>query len=103
MPARFRVPSVRVVRLLGLAVVCAVAVAYVQPVRAYLGAREGLGRERATRSVLLRQQSALHYRLEQSGTDAFTLREARRIGLVLPGERLFIVQGVEKWRKARVR
>ena len=28
-------------------------------------------------------------------------REARRIGFVKPGERLFIVKGIVEWRRAR--
>lgn len=102
--SRSRRPSLRVVRLLGLAVVCAVALAYVQPVRSYLEAREDVARHRETRAALLRQQNALHHRLELAGTDEFVIREARRMGLVIPGERLFIIKGVEKWRAAhRVR
>jgi hypothetical protein len=103
LPSRNRHASLRLVRLLGIAVVCAVALAYVQPVRSYLSAREDLAHHRELRAALLRQQTALHHRLELAGTDGFVIREARRIGLVVPGERLFIIKGVEKWRAAQVR
>lgn len=90
-------------RLLGLGVICAVAIAYVQPLRSYFDVRDELVRERAARSVLLERQSALERRLAQTDTEEFDLREARRAGLVLPGERLFIVKGVDQWKRARVR
>lgn len=103
LPLRPRRPSVRFVRILGIVVISAVALAYVQPVRSYLNAREDLAQHREARAALLRQQSALHHRLELAGTDDFVIREARRMGLVIPGERLFIVKGVEKWKAAQVR
>jgi hypothetical protein len=33
------------------------------------------------------------------GTTEQLVREARRLGLVKPGERLFIVKGIPAWRK----
>jgi hypothetical protein len=50
-----------------------------------------------------REQQTLERRLEFTGTDAFIEREARRLGLVRPGERLFIVKGVERSKKAQIR
>jgi hypothetical protein len=98
---RPRLPGrIRVSRLLGLAVICAIAFAYVQPIRAYMEAKEQLGKRRAERSSLLRQQARLRHRLELAETEAFIELEARRVGLVRPGERLYIVKGVQKWKKA---
>jgi hypothetical protein len=34
-----------------------------------------------------------------STSDAELAREARRLGLVKPGERLFIVKGINRWMK----
>jgi hypothetical protein len=34
-----------------------------------------------------------------STSDAELAREARRLGLVKPGERLFIVKGIDGWQK----
>jgi hypothetical protein len=92
--------SLRIGRLLGLAVICAIAFAYVQPIRAYLEAKDEVGKRRAERSALLRQQGTLRHRLELAETDEFIEREARRVGLVRPGEQLYIVKGVQKWKKA---
>jgi hypothetical protein len=45
------------------------------------------------------EQARLQRRLAAAGTDAQLIQEARRIGLVKPGERLFIVKGIAYWRK----
>jgi cell division protein FtsB len=97
---------VYLLRWLAIAVVCAIAVAYVQPIGAYRSAKDDVAGRRAQRDALLRQQARLRHRLEQAGTDGFLEREARRLGLVRPGERLYIVKGVERWQRqhgARVR
>jgi hypothetical protein len=98
-----RTRRLRVSRLLGAAVVCAVAVAYVQPIRAYLGARKEVAQERVEKAAAQRRQAALRKRLVLAGTDAFVEREARRLGLVRPGERLFVIRGLEAWERSGVR
>jgi len=45
------------------------------------------------------QQEQLQRRLATVGTGDQLIREARRLGLVKPGERLFIVRGIAAWRK----
>jgi len=94
--------SFTLLRWLGVAVICAIAVAYVQPIRAYFDAKDDLAAHRSERAGLLLKQAALKRRLELAGTDDFIVREARRLGFVRPGERLFIVNGVETWTKAHV-
>ncbi len=95
--------SISPLRLLGLGVVCAIAVAYVQPVRAYLAAEGQVASRAAEKSALLERRAALERRLAETRTDAFVEREARRLGLVRPGERLFVVKGVDAWDRARSR
>jgi cell division protein FtsB len=90
-------------RWLGVAVVAAIAFGYVQPLRAYFDASGQAESSRADIAALEREQQALERRLEFTGTDAFIEREARRLGLVRPGERLFIVKGVERSKKAQIR
>lgn len=90
-------------RWLGLAVVLVIALGYVQPLRAYLDAREEVAVRQADIAVLDRERQRLERRLEFTGTDAFIEREARRLGLVRPGERLFIVKGLESAKKAQIR
>ena len=89
-------------RWLGLAVVLVIALGYVQPLRAYLDAREEVAVRQADIAVLDGERQRLERRLEFTGTDAFIEREARRLGLVRPGERLFIVKGVESAKKAQI-
>ena len=90
-------------RWLGLAVVLVIALGYVQPLRAYLDARDEVAVRQAEIAVLDGERRRLERRLEFTGTDAFIEREARRLGLVRPGERLFIVKGVENTKKAQIR
>jgi hypothetical protein len=50
----------------------------------------------------LREQKArLQKRVAESETLRALSREARRNGLVRPGERLFIVKGIQEWRRAQ--
>jgi hypothetical protein len=94
LPARLRVG-----RLLAAGAICAIAVGYVQPIRAYMEAEEQVGAKRAERASLLRQQARLRARLELAGSEAFVLREARRIQLVRRGETLYVVNGVQRWKR----
>ena len=93
---RLRRRPPNLLRWLGVAVVCAIAFAYVQPIRSFLETRTEVAKGEALRASLLRSQVVLRHRLAETGTDAFLEREARRLGLVRPGERLFIVKGVSK-------
>jgi cell division protein FtsB len=88
--------SVALWRWLGLAVVLAIAIAYVQPIRAYLGAKEDVAARQVQKAALLRRQGELRHRLAQTDTQAFLEREARRLGLVRPGEQLFIIEDVAR-------
>ena len=97
-PSRSRL----VLRWLGLAVVLVIALGYIQPLRAYLDAREQVQTRSADIANLERERDTLERRLEFTDTDAFIEREARRLGLVRPGERLFIVKGLERVKKAQI-
>lgn len=73
-----------------------IAAAYVQPLRAYLSARDEAARRRAEVGALERERRALAERLAYARTDEFVVREARKLGLVRPGEQLFIVNGLPR-------
>ena len=77
--------------MIGLA---AIAAAYVHPVRAYLSARATVAERKAEIASLERDQETLDHRIASTQSSAFVEREARKLGLVQPGERLFIVAGV---------
>ena len=49
------------------------------------------------------ERTRLQARLADSETVTALAREARRMRLVRPGERIFIVKGVAEWRRAQAR
>jgi cell division protein FtsB len=98
--------SARALRWIGLAVLLAVAIGYVQPLRAYRDATADVAARRAEVDRIARANAALEDRIDEAATPEFVEREARKLGLVQPGERLFIVTGIEEWkheRRARAR
>jgi cell division protein FtsB len=74
---------------------------YYQPLSSYVGTRRDLDAQRSEVEVLRAAKTRLERRLAVSTSLEATRREARRIGYVRPGERLFIVKGIPDWRKAR--
>ena len=103
MPARTRRSwkTAPVRRWLAVAVVGLVAFLYYRPLTSYFQARNDLARAESELRTLEAQQARLEQRLAaQTSTDTL-VREARRLGYVKPGERLFIVKGIPEWRAAR--
>jgi cell division protein FtsB len=103
-PARVKRPSWRAVpvrRWLALAVVGLVAFLYYRPLTSYFHARSDLVRAQAELRTLQAQQARLERRLAAQTSDATLRREARRLGYIRPGERLFIVKGIPEWRASR--
>jgi hypothetical protein len=89
-------------RLVWVAVVAVVsAYLYYQPLSSYFETRHDLASQRSDVEVLRSAKSRLEQRLAVSTSLEETRREARRIGYVRPGERLFIVKGIPDWRRAR--
>jgi cell division protein FtsB len=76
---------------------------YYQPVTSYFETRSSLEQRAAEVRQLREERSRLQARLADSTTVAALTREARRMSLVRPGERLFIVKGVAEWRRAQAR
>ena len=76
---------------------------YYQPVSSYFETRSSLEQRAAEVQQLREERSRLQARLVDSTTVSALSREARRMSLVRPGERLFIVKGVEQWRRAQAR
>ena len=76
---------------------------YFQPVSSYFETRASLDQRAAEVQRLREERSRLQARLADSTTVAALSREARRMSLVRPGERLFIVKGVQQWRRAQAR
>jgi septum formation initiator len=87
-------------RWLALAAVVLVAYLYYHPLRTYFATRGELASRRTEVARLVEQKRELQRRLEASMSADALARESRRLGYVLPGEHLFIVKGIQAWRKA---
>ena len=109
-PSRTRAPSRRkrrprrgvlVRRWLGVGALCLVGLLYYRPLHTYIDTRQTLG-DRAGQVKSLRvEKRQLERKLADAASDSALVREARRLGFVKPGERLFIVKGIQAWKRAR--
>jgi hypothetical protein len=72
---------------------------YYRPLRTYLEKRDALAARKAEVVSLRSERLTLRRRLAASKSPGVLLLEARRLGLVKPGEHLFIVKGIPAWRK----
>ena len=88
-------------RWLAVGVVGLVAFLYYRPLTSYFETRSQVARAQAELRTMQAQQARLERRLASQTSDATLLREARRLGYVKPGERLFIVKGIPEWRASR--
>lgn len=70
---------------------------YYRPVKSYLSTSKEAAARRAEVQQLRAQKRALEHRLALSSTRGQLAREARRLGYVEPGERLYIVKGIDAW------
>jgi cell division protein FtsB len=86
-------------RWLGVGVLCLVGFLYYHPARSYLDTRHTLSQRSAEVRALAEKKERLQRLVDASASNAVLVREARRLGLVKPGERLFIVKGIEKWKR----
>jgi cell division protein FtsB len=99
---RKRIPRGRfLVRWLILAVFGFVAFLYYQPLQSYRDTRDTLDQRSAEVESLRAEKRSLERRLVEADTPEALAREARRLGYVKPGERLFIVKGIDAWRRAQ--
>jgi cell division protein FtsB len=95
-----RVPRGRfLLRWLALGVLVFIAFLYSQPLRSYLSTRDSLAQRSAEVRQLRAQKLRLERRLAEADTPEALTREARRLGYIKPGERLFIIKGIGDWRR----
>jgi cell division protein FtsB len=93
-------PGTLALRWLAVGGLVVVALLYYRPLRTYLHTRHALSERAAEVRALRAEKRSLERRVTAStSADALT-REARRLGLVKPGERLFIVKGIDAWLRA---
>ena len=88
-------------RLLALGGVALLAFLYWKPVHTFLHTRQQLDNRQAEVRSLAAERRDLERQIAAVGTGGALVREARRLGLVKPGERLFIVRGIDAWRRAQ--
>ena len=86
-------------RWLAAGVLVLIGVLYYKPVSSYFETRSALAGRAAEVRELRREHAALRRQLAASTSLEALGREARRLGYVKPGERLFIVKGIPGWRK----
>jgi cell division protein FtsB len=86
-------------RWLAVGTLAVVALLYYRPLKSYLETRSSLEQRAAEVQSLRAERNELARRLAEADTPEALARRARRLGLVRPGERLFIVKGVEEWRR----
>jgi hypothetical protein len=98
---RHRLPRGRFLwRWLAVGIVAFIAFLYSQPLRSYLSARDSLAERTQEVRELRAEKVRLQRRLAEGDTPEALTREARRLGYIRPGERLFIVKGIGAWRRA---
>ena len=78
-----------------------IGVLYYRPVQTYLETRGELEQRAAEVRALQRERDRLERRLASTADAETLLRDARRLGLVQPGERLVIVKGIAAWQRER--
>jgi cell division protein FtsB len=94
-PARRRPP---LIRWLAVATILVVGLLYYRPLKSYLDTKASLEERAAQVRSLRAERDELARQVAESDTPEALARRARRLGLVKPGERLFIVKGIDEWR-----
>jgi predicted signal transduction protein with EAL and GGDEF domain len=86
-------------RYVAVAALVLVALLYYRPVKAWVDARGQLSQRSAVVQRLQAERARLQQRVGSSTSLATLSREARALGYVRPGERLFIVRNINAWRR----
>ncbi len=73
---------------------------YYRPLANYFDTRATLNERQSEVRRLREERERLEARLVRSSTVEALSREARRMGLVREGDRLFIVKGIPEWRRS---
>ena len=101
MPRKGRRPARSIVfrRWLAVGALVLIALLYYRPIKAYIDAQGRLGQGKQIVQKLRADKTRLERQLGSSNSLATLAREARALGYVRPGERLYIVKGINEWRK----
>ena len=107
MPAAARAPRLRarpqirwdrVGRIALLLVLLGVIALYVNPLRSWWSTRQESAQRSSEVTELKRENERLRERREQLKDPRMLEEEARRLGMVKPGERAFVVEGLPRTR-----
>jgi cell division protein FtsB len=93
--------AVLVRRWLGVGAICLVALLYYRPLHTYMDTKSTLAQRTAEVKSLRSEQERLTQKLADSASESALVREARQLGWIKPGERLFIVKGISAWERAQ--
>jgi cell division protein FtsB len=97
---RRRSRSVALRRWCAVGALALIGLLYYRPLKAYVDAHSQLAQREQVVQKLKEERATLQVRLGSSTSVATLAREARaRLGYVRPGEHLFIVKGINEWRK----
>jgi cell division protein FtsB len=86
-------------RWLAVGALVLIALLYYRPIKAYIDAQGQLGQGKQIVQKLRADKARLERQLGSSNSLPTLAREARALGYVRPGERLYIVKGINHWRK----
>ncbi len=89
----------RPTRLLAIGAAVLVAFLYWKPLHSYTRTKHEVEARRAQVAELQAERAKLQKKIDLAGTGPELIRQARLLGLVKPDERLFIVRGINSWRK----
>lgn len=90
-------------RFVVLALLVLITLLYAGPLRSYYDKRELVRHEQAQVALLRSQHDELKQKLKRAVTAKAVERAARRHFYVKSGERLYIVIGIDSWRRDRAR
>jgi cell division protein FtsB len=88
-------------RWVAVGAIVLVGLLYARPLRSYVETKHELAQRAAEVRALKADRRALQHRLAEASTGEALTQQARRLGLVRPGERLFIVKGISAWMKGK--
>ncbi len=92
-------PRLKPTRLLALAGILLVCFLYWKPLHTYMSTKHELESRRAEVRALHAEKAKLERQVAAASSPDQLAQEARRLGLIKQGERLFIVKGIAGWRK----
>jgi hypothetical protein len=101
-PPRRRLPRLTV-RRLAAGVLLLVAFLYYRPLTTYFQTRAEVRARTAEVQALRARHNALRGTFAPTSSALTLAREARQLSLVRKGERLYIVTGLERWRREHPR